>query len=335
MLTWQSVQRLAGRADGMAPEEFGEDTIVKKVLQDTLSKFYALLFGTVHEREKQQLKLVQDPTAKPWSAICHLKSTYSEEDEKGVANGTGFLISDTTVITAAHNLCKLNRNGERIEPKSITVTLAGNAGQCTATRFTYDTRYAEFEELQYKNILLKRNKKLTKEEIALIKERFYAFEDPGYYDYGAIFLDKALAPKPDFFFKLRGTDTSNPLWDKTFVCAGYPGGHQLYCAEGVAHPDARDRFMGNQGYLVVHNVFALGGESGGPLYVVDGDGAFVAIGIFVRSNAGKELGEEYNKQTVYTNGAVRITSEMESLFKRWDEENRGRIDRQGPQGLIV
>ena len=70
-----------------------------------LAAFYSLLLGTEDERQTQQLTPVPDPTARPWSAICHLQSNYSDDESKTTTNGTGFLISDTTVLTAAHNLC--------------------------------------------------------------------------------------------------------------------------------------------------------------------------------------------------------------------------------------
>ena len=305
---------------------------MKALFQDAMPKFYALLFGTKAERDKQQHNLVEDPKVKPWSAICYLRSSFVGENEKGVTHGTGFLISDTTVITAAHNLCKLSDEGTT-KPQKITITLAGNASEAIATRFDYDPRYPEFLELLQKNNKLIKSNQLTEKEVQDIKNKFHAFEDPGYYDYGAIFLDKPLEPKPDFFFKLRGADTRDPLWDRPMVCAGYPGDHayQLYCAEGAAHPDAVGRFMGNQSFLVVHNVFASGGQSGGPLYVVDDHGEYVALGIFVRSNEGEKVGG----RVVYTNGSVRISKDMESLFMRWDEDNKRRINKQGPQDLIA
>jgi V8-like Glu-specific endopeptidase len=278
-----------------------------------LAVFYSPLFGTEDERAQRQHKLVQDQMTSPWSAICHIRSTFTDDNEKGETNGTGFLINDTTAITAAHNLCRVQKD-RSITPDSITLSLAGNAGQRIATRLSRDTvgKYAALEQLRQKNKEQIRSGGLTSKEIADIKERFEAFEDPYYYDYAAIFLDQPVEPKPNFFFKLRGADVRDPIWDRPLVCAGYPSSRQLYCAEGLAHPAVSDRFRGNQDYLVVHNVFAIKGESGAPLYVADSNGEFVAIGIFVRSNEG----EVYNERTVHTNGAVRITKDMEGLLTR-------------------
>jgi V8-like Glu-specific endopeptidase len=308
-----------------------------KLFQDSLAKFYALLLGTDRERDKQQQKIVADPTKKPWPAVCHLQSTYVFEDGKEVRHGTGFLISETTVITAAHNLCTL-KGGKPVEPTHVTATLGGSTIAIPARGRTYDPRYADFSQKLYTTSQLIRQNKLTDPQIVEFRQKQAASDDPSYYDYGAVFLDDTVQPRPGYCFKLRGTDIGDPLWDKPLNCAGYPIEHryQLCCAEGIAHPTDDNRFLGDKDFLVVHNVFATGGQSGGPLYVVDDDGDFVVIGIFVRSNAGEDIKDDGSDEPVYTNGAVRITREMESLFRRWDDENRARgSEERGPQGLTA
>ncbi len=299
-----------------------------------LAAFYSLLLGTEDERQTQQLTPVPDPTARPWSAICHLQSNYSDDESKSTTNGTGFLISDTTVLTAAHNLCWV-KNGRKIEPRSLTVTLAGKAHPpVTPPNFASEPRFAAMKALQERNKELIRSPKLTREEKDNILARFSAFEDPYYYDYGVIFLDKPLEPKPDFFFKLRGADAHDPLWERPLTCAGFLSSDQLCHAAGMAHPSSGHRFMGNKDHLAVHNVFAVKGESGGPLHVVDGNGDYIAIGIFVRTNDGAEkytVGDI--KHSLQTNGAVRITKEMENLLNTNDI--KGLLTRWRAEDLIA
>jgi len=270
---------------------------VKTFAMETVDKFYELL--GVDKRQP-----VADPATKPWCAVCFIESTFGENEKE---HGSGFLISPRMVLTAAHNLCQLDDNGKRMAARQIEIRLGNlaDSGQkpIVATRFVYDKRYADDLEQQETNSSGPRM-------------RAVQFEDPSCYDYGVIFLDKEVVPKPVFVFKVRGTEPDDSNWDKPLMCAGYPADRnfKLCYAEGAAYPDASGRFMGKKQNILVHRTYATEGESGGPLYVEEENGEFVAVGIQVRYNPPLPKRKS-------TNGAVRITRNMQKAFEAWEEEN--------------
>src|SRR5262245_57819805 len=141
---------------------------VKTFAMETVDKFYELL--SVDKRQP-----VADPATKPWCAVCFIESTFGEnENEK--EHGSGFLISPRMVLTAAHNLCQLDKNGKRMAARQIVIRLGNIADReqkpIVATRFVYDKRYADDLEQQEKTNSSKP------------RMRAVEFEDPSCYDYG-------------------------------------------------------------------------------------------------------------------------------------------------------
>src|SRR5262245_3044181 len=67
---------------------------------------------------------VDNTAISPWSAICHLTIHFSKTDK---IEATGFLFSDTIVVTAAHNL---RRRGKTTAPVSISIKLGKDAPNC-------------------------------------------------------------------------------------------------------------------------------------------------------------------------------------------------------------
>ena len=280
---------------------------IKTFAKETVSKFYDLL--SVDKRVP-----VADPTVEPWCAVCYIESTFEGGE---IEHGSGFLISPKMVLTAAHNLCQLDKDGKRMGAHQVLVRLGSPPGSkqkpAVAARFVYDKRYADNLEQQW-------NSELSKTHSSEREMKAVELEDPSYYDYGAIFLDEELTPKPGFVFKVRGTDPDDPGWDEPLTCAGYPAdrNYQLCYADGAAYPDQSGRFMGSNSHLVVHRVTAKEGQSGGPLYLRDSNGEFAVVGIHVRFNKGVKIAGSVKR----TNGAVRITKGMQTLFQLWEEENR-------------
>ncbi len=277
---------------------------IKTFARETVDKFYELL--VVDKRQP-----VADPATKPWCAVCFIESTFGENEKE---HGSGFLISPKMVLTAAHNLCRLDDDGKRMAARQIAIRLGNIADTkqkpLIATRFVYDKRYADDLEQQENSA----SEKTNSSERPMKKVEF---EDPSCYDYGVIFLDEEFAPKPVFVFKVRGTEPDDSNWDKPLMCAGYPADRnfRLCYAEGAAYPDASGRFMGKKQNILVHRTYATEGESGGPLYLEEENGEFVAVGIQVRYNPPLPKRKS-------TNGAVRITRNMQLAFEAWDEENR-------------
>jgi V8-like Glu-specific endopeptidase len=280
---------------------------IKNFATETVSKFYDLLGA-------DKRVPVVDPTAKPWCAVCLIQSTFAGGE---IEHGSGFLISPKMLLTAAHTLCQLDKEGKRMPARQILVRLGSAPGSkqkpALATRFVYDKRYADYLEQQWNSEQAKTNS--SERQMKAVE-----LEDPSYYDYGAILLDEELTPEPAFVFKVRGTDPDDPGWDGALTCAGYPADRnfQLCYADGAAYPDQSGRFLGSKSNLVVHRATAKEGQSGGPLYLRDDDGEFAVVGIHVRFNKGVKISGSVKR----TNGAVRITKDMQTVFQQWDEENR-------------
>ena len=251
------------------------------------------------------LEEITDTTIGPWSAICILKSFFADPEDNAV--GTGFLISETMVITAAHNIRALDAKGRSYKPGSVSLAL-GSGTPFKATQTVVAEQFtANMEKLW-----------AAKNENAPVAEIDTLIELRDYHDYGAILLDSPVRPAPSFLFQARGTEPEDALWGKPLVCAGYKGPdskERLYRSKGTAYPRDQGRFLGKESNMVVHTVTAEKGLSGGPLCFADGDGMSAAVAaIQVRINPGEK-----------TFGAVRITKDMERLFKSWDQ---GRDDAQ-------
>lgn len=274
---------------------------------------------------------VDDTTQVPWPAVCALRSHFRGETEKGTVasdttQGTGFFFSDTTVITAAHNLWK-NVDGSVLQAHTIEIKLTNASGW---KRFAlkspnvkdanpnfepkYDPQYVTYLEAQAKT-----NRK---------SDEWHKFDDlMSYIDFGAILLSTRLVPAPKFFFKISGTTPEDSCWDKPLVSTGYSlldgsdNFYELYYANGTACRGA-DRFIGPNKDLVRHNAAVEVGQSGGPIYLLRGDDV---VGIQVKYNP--STGSDPT-----TFGAVRITKKMQNLFETWDREHR---DSLGPREDLI
>jgi V8-like Glu-specific endopeptidase len=247
---------------------------------------------------------VEHPTAKPWSAVCHLKTHFGDDD---TSDGTGFLISETMVITAAHNLCRFSK-GKIIEPIMMSIRPASQTDPEPDPPIP-SSNYKIRSDPKYADCLRAQAKAEPKSP-----EWLHYQEIKSYYDYGAILLDAGIR-KPGFLFQVRGTEPNHQDWDKSLACTGYTENIKLnkimlYSSQGGAYRDGR--FIGDESNLVRHSARVERGQSGGPLYVLDGE---LVVGIQVRVNP--RAGSNIN-----TFGAVRITKGMEKLFRDWDDENR-------------
>lgn len=245
---------------------------------------------------KDDLKAVRSVTDKPWCAVCYLKCVFGTK----TFIGTGWLINAATVITAGHNLW--NPPFDSKEPDravgdvtSITVVPAhleeGNEpfGSLPAARWVYDKRW------------------MTKPN-----------PDRRYYDYGAIFLEKPGFDLP-FYFKPWHMPPAD--WKtKVLNCAGFPvkknGRFVAAAGNACSATTGGSMFLGPQQEMVIHDIDTGGGESGGPIFMYDGEDYFV-LGVHTQG-VGLVAGR---------NAGVRITDKMIESFKLWSKDTT----LQGPQ----
>jgi V8-like Glu-specific endopeptidase len=255
---------------------------------------------------------VDDTTARPWSAICHLQIRFSKTEEP--IHASGFLFSETMVVTAAHNLRK---RGIATAPTSISIRVGKHdpiplKGAPDLSASDYHIRYHSlFADLEADS------------------------DRRSYYDYGVILLRHPIKPRPSFLFALSGLEPDDERWNRPLVCAGYLLNRslqdeqpeledseliQLHQGRGAAWPKEGDRFLGDEKNLVRHTAYAEVGISGGPLFLL---GDETVVGIQVKSFA--MSGD---------NGAVRITKTMVDTFYQWDHEYRQQLG-SGREDLIA
>ena len=171
-------------------ETVSKETVRReRAAKETEDEFYALLGSA-------KPQLVPDPIATPWCAVYFIESKFPDGSTE---QGSGFLISPKMMLTAAHNLCGLHAKTKKgMAANQISVYLSNTPGSrpITATRFVYDKRFLDNLEHRLNS---GSNEKTNSSERQV---NAVEFEDPSYYDYGAIFLDEELTPKPGFFFRV-------------------------------------------------------------------------------------------------------------------------------------
>jgi V8-like Glu-specific endopeptidase len=289
----------------------------KQAIAETESKRGTVAPESAHATDsgtESKYGRVPDPTAGPWSAVCYLRMDFGDPD--GPINGSGFLISDTIVITAAHNLCQIRR-GTTVEPKRLAISKNNEAPVVVrhSNLRTPTDGVRDFYMPRYPSVFAEHLKAQATTEFH--SEKWWRHEELiRCCDYGAILLDIGITPRPAFLFQFRSMEPKDPFWDKPLVCTGFAldaaiSKFALFYGMGAACDD--DRFIGDESNLVRHTAHIERGESGGPLYLRDN--AHV-VGIQVQLNS-KDEGTKTN-----TYGAVRITTEMENLFREWNDEYR-------------
>ena len=161
---------------------------------------------------------VEDPSVPPWPAVCYLRVSFGSEAD--AVEGSGFLFSESMVITAAHNLCALNEEGKRVRPTKILVKLGNSNATYPAKRAKDDPRYADCRiDTKYADFLEQIWKDEPTASDAAIAE---LGEFKSYHDYGAVLLADEIKLVPPFFFQVHGIAPRDPCWDRPLFCSGYP-----------------------------------------------------------------------------------------------------------------
>ena len=231
----------------------------------------------------------------PFRWICHI----AIEDQRGrpLSVGTGLLVSDRHVLTAAHVVHDVYKNPQRY---SVYVTPARNYGDEPFGRYLVSAKPR-----------LPRNYDPDDED--------GRFE----YDYALLTLSEAIGTKT--FSKLKGplcfwgSDTCGKgtlfrrldpaaLAAKKALTAGYPGrkgGDKLYCSVGMLHSVA---LRGHPRTMKIQ-ADATPGQSGSPVWLkVNGNPCLVGVLV----GAGEK-----------TNTVVRVTVELQTQVESWIAEDAG------------
>jgi V8-like Glu-specific endopeptidase len=210
------------------------------------------IFGPLKDDDRYKV----DSTANPYLAVCKLIITY---DDKSTAGGTGFLISPTKIVTAAHCLdlkskpdsegnIKYNRKAKSIE------ILFGASGSNTS----HTAKYSRTISCTSENTIVNDNWQRNNTS----------------YDYGLIILPDKDKVVLNSYFKLYSETTDNL---KT-ISAGIVGyEHCLYNTKFTNYQLIRgDGTIGSVNSYKLHTrIGGMPGQSGGP--VLDGNNRVVGI----------------------------------------------------------
>jgi len=245
-------------------------TMDKKLENATAGAFGTAMLEVVFGDDDRQI--VTNIMESPWRKITALRILAS--DGRSFA-GTGWFISPTVLITAGHCVYMPKAGGwaQKIE---VIPALNGSKkpfGSTTATRF--DTN----EEWIRKGNTL--------------------------YDYGAIFLEKAISDKIGSFD--FGAAPDSYFSDFEVSISGYPtdrsdGSQQYYHTRKVASAFPQQIF---------YEIDTFGGQSGGPIWISPDNNTRIAIGIHTNGN-------------ISSNWGTRITPELFQNFKHWKEKGYGK-----------
>jgi V8-like Glu-specific endopeptidase len=233
---------------------------------------------------------VKNTTDVPWRWICKIRI----EDSRGreISMGTGVLVSDRHVLTAAHVVYAAHQN---MHLHTVTVIPALN---------DLDEPFGSYS--------IASNPK--------IRQEYRPAADPQDWDYALLTLRDAIGAKS--FSALKGgilcywgspqcgsnTVFARPdprtLNGKAVYTAGYPGGKggkQLWCGAGILHSaNERRRTM----WITAD---ATRGQSGSPVWVIDNK-RYCLVGVAAGASAN-------------SNRVVRVTRELIKQLRAWVSED--------------
>ena len=250
-----------------AQENRGNTAYGEKGILDILSS----PFGAEEEKiiGTDNRELVANTEIAPYRYIGLLVTKYESGE---VVNGTGFLVGESTLLTAAHCVYK---PGDEV--KSIIFYPGQNGtekpfGKYTVSNVHVPTKY----------------KQAAKAENVTMVEK---------YDYALLELSKKAGNKLGYF-KLGGYKTEyniNNLTNKTMVLTGYPG----HMGKVQYKHRAKIKGFNEDGYLIYYTMDATDGQSGSPIYkYMDGD--FYVVGIHRGEKTGKNMNQgRYITKNVY------------------------------------
>jgi V8-like Glu-specific endopeptidase len=233
------------------------------------------LEGMVPDSERTQ---VTDTRPHPWRSICHLELTY----ENGKATASGCLVDPGVVLTAAHVV----NHHELGRAREVIVYPARFAGSPVyPPQRSTDVRCHEA---------------WTR---ALISE----------HDYGVVLLRDRSAFKPYGTFQMQALSDGDiqSLFDRAskLAVAGYPGNKPygtLWTAKG--------NIIGWEQKTLRHTISTTVGQSGAPVFGINGSGSAVVIGVHSK---------EAVTGSLPSNDCRRVTPELIREIEQWRRQLTG------------
>lgn len=258
--SFNETEKLYAQAKDDQRQDYNDEEYIDFTI-DKENSFDAVLEKMDEESEDALRSLVTISSlnqlgSSPYSGICQFYIHYSNEPEPGKA--TGFFISENAILTAAHN-CIVS-SGDSIQNITVYYCFRLNS---TQYRFGHCSVIGTY-----------------------ICSTFNTNDDV-MYDY-AIFTIASYAGQNTKVFKITG---ETPTTTKTYTAAGYDGASSAqYDDTPLTTPNSLKYNSGTlnkvaSDYLRAYKstIDLVSGMSGGPLYYLNGDGFFVAVGINSRA----------------------------------------------------
>lgn len=191
-------------------------------------------------------QIVSNPTLSPYYAIVQLKMEFSNGE---TFVGTGFMISEDTLLTAAH--CLYSENEKTLRTNRVTV-YAGRNGSSYTTTTTAATMYTDTQYTEY--------------------------GDDYEYDYAILTLNSSIGQTTGWL-GLYASPLTGFYTGRSILTAGYPTDKTGTLANTMWR--SAGTIQSVESLKFAHTADTMGGQSGSPIYYNNTSNGYVALGIHV------------------------------------------------------